>query len=103
LYESLGSNLVLYVGLTILNLFPHIFNFPVRITPRNAEKQYRNATQTIRWLKVLMVVLFAYITYAIIKTGLGVGNSLDLVFMFVLLGLIMASVVVMIVKSFNNK
>lgn len=95
--------LVLYVGLTVLNLFPWVFNFPVRITPQNAEKQYRIATQSIRWLKVLITVLFTYITYTSIKTALGVRNGLDLVFMIILLGLIVATIIVMVFKSVKNK
>ncbi len=39
---------VLFVGLTILNLYPNIFNYPTSITEENAFRQYRNATRLIR-------------------------------------------------------
>lgn len=94
---------ILYVGLTVLNMFPHVFNYPVKITEENAEKQYNIATQAIRVLKVLIAFMFAYITYTSVKTALGVRNGLDLIFMFIMIGLIMATVILMIYKSFANK
>lgn len=48
----------LFAGLTILNKFPHIFNYPASITENNALRQYTNATRLIRYLKFIIVVIF---------------------------------------------
>ncbi len=58
-------SLVLTIGLTWLNHYPEIFNYPVKITEENADKQYKNAQTAIRWLKVVINVIFLLITWAI--------------------------------------
>jgi uncharacterized membrane protein len=58
---------ILLIGVSILNKYPHIFNYPSPITPQNAEKQYRTASRLIRWLKFIMVALFLFIDIVIIQ------------------------------------
>src|SRR5690349_21517945 len=43
---------ILYLGLTQLNKYPHVFNYMTQITAENAERQYTIATRMIRILKV---------------------------------------------------
>lgn len=49
----------LYILLTIVNNFPQYFNYLTPITPENAHRQYVMATKLLRYLKVLVVVIFA--------------------------------------------
>ena len=58
-------SLILTAGMTWLNRYPEIFNYPVKITEENAEKQYKNAQTAIRWLKVAVNVIFLLVTWAI--------------------------------------
>jgi uncharacterized membrane protein len=60
---------VLLIGLSILNKYPHIFNYPYPITPENAEKQYRIATSLIRWLKLSVAGLFLFIEAVMINAS----------------------------------
>ena len=60
---------VLFSGLTILNRFPHIFNYPVNITTDNALRQYTHATRLIRYLKLIIVVIFGIILARAIRTA----------------------------------
>lgn len=55
----------LYVGICILNRFPHVFNYPVDITEKNANYQYALATRFLRYLKFILVILFEFIIYNI--------------------------------------
>jgi hypothetical protein len=57
----LGS--VSYCGMTILNKYPHVFNYPTKITPQNAEKKYRVATRLIRYLKFVLVLSFSLVAW----------------------------------------
>ncbi len=50
------------VLLTILNSYPHVFNYPTPVTAQNAEKQYRNATRLLRVLKLLGILIFIIIS-----------------------------------------
>lgn len=49
----------LYILLTVVNNFPHHFNYLTPITPENAHRQYTMATKLLRYVKVLVVVIFA--------------------------------------------
>ncbi|MCX2452672.1 DUF1648 domain-containing protein [Pedobacter sp. PLR] len=49
----------LYILLTFVNNFPQYFNYLTPITPENAHSQYMMATRLLRYLKVLVVVIFA--------------------------------------------
>lgn len=66
--------IILYLFLTMLNRFPHQFNYLVTITSQNAEQQYTAATRLIRWLKTGILLLFAFITWKVIS-GAMEGNS----------------------------
>ncbi|HTS44925.1 MAG TPA: DUF1648 domain-containing protein [Puia sp.] len=59
---------VVFIGLTILNRYPYLFNYPVTITNENALAQYTNATKMMRWLKLSLGLLWCLInrfTYSI--------------------------------------
>ena len=80
--------LVIYVGLAVLNRYPHIYNYPVKITPENATQQYTKASRIIRLLNTIIAVSFCYITYAVISTAIneknGIGNYFIPVFIFLI-------------------
>ena len=84
---------IIYIGLTILNRFPYVFNYPKKITEENAVYQYTNATRMVRCLKFGIIVLFAMIvleTILIANTravGFGIW-FLPLTLVFVLIPLI---------------
>ena len=71
---------ILFVGLTILNKFPHVFNYPTNITADNALRQYTNATRLIRYLNgqtsglgvwflpLTLGLIFIPLTYFVIKS-----------------------------------
>lgn len=89
---------VLFVGLTILNRFPHIFNYPTDITANNALRQYTNATRLIRYLKVIFVVIFGLISYQTIKHEDGQTGGLGVWFLPLTLGLIFIPITYFIIK-----
>ena len=59
-------SLVLYIGLTILNRFPHQFNYIGEITLDNAASQYKFATRMMRVIKLIVMIVFLVITISII-------------------------------------
>lgn len=60
-----GILILVYAGMTFVQRFPHSFNYLVEITEENAKRQYTTAVKMIRWLKLMMVILFSFI---ILKT-----------------------------------
>ncbi|MCB0639042.1 MAG: DUF1648 domain-containing protein [Lewinella sp.] len=75
----------MFFGLRALYPYPHLYNYPVEISPENAERQYRGGVKLVRSLNTLVVMVFAYLTYGTIQAGLGnqwgLGNSFTLVFL----------------------
>jgi len=67
---------ILYALMTVLNFFPHIYNFPTKITPENAFRQYTNATQMIRVVKLGLLLLFFSIEIKTVKTAIGKAEGL---------------------------
>ena len=41
-------SIVTYIGLTLLNKFPYIFSFPVKVTEQNRLILYKNATRMVQ-------------------------------------------------------
>lgn len=73
--------LLIYVGLTILCRFPHVYNYPWRITDENATRQYMLARTFLCWLKFELVVLFTCIEWTIIQVAFGKSSGLGIGFL----------------------
>jgi len=76
LFFLLGMGVFSYVLMTVLNFFPHTFNYLVEITEKNARAQYANARLLLNIMKVEMVYLFAYITWGTVQVALGNAQAL---------------------------
>lgn len=75
---------LIYLGLTVIERFPYLLNYPFEINDGNAFRQYVLATKLIRVLKVMTIATFTYITFQIVQISLSAehqqfpGNSLVL-------------------------
>lgn len=67
---------ILFIGLTVLNKYPHVFNYPIEITDSNAWYQYTNATRMIRYLKLIIVIILGLIVFRTIQHINGDLNGL---------------------------
>ncbi|NCP21193.1 MAG: DUF1648 domain-containing protein [Zetaproteobacteria bacterium] len=61
--------IALFVGLIFLYKIPHKFNYIVKITPKNAEQQYRLATRMMRFVNLFVMLIFYFIVYKIINSA----------------------------------
>lgn len=95
--------LALYVLLSIISKFPHVYNYPVEITEENAEKQYRNAIRLMRVMKFVIVVIFTYIQYAIVRSAINQKSELGIWFLPVFLIVMFLPVGYFMRKSIKNK
>ena len=94
---------ILYVGLTALNKFPHAFNYPTTITNDNALKQYTYATQLVRYLKLMVVLVFGGIALQTIRYVNGHTNGLGVWFLPLALALIFIPILFFVIKSYQTK
>ncbi len=66
-----GIGAVLYGGLMWLANYPHLLNYPVRLTTDNIYRQYRYAQRLLRVISSLVVVMLAFIKYMGIQVTFG--------------------------------
>ncbi len=94
---------ILFVGMTIANKFPQVFNYPTKITEENALRQYINATRMMRFLKLVLVVLFSLIAFKTIQSTRVQSAGLGIWFLPLTMGLIFIPLTYFIIKSFRSK
>ncbi len=54
--------LLVWILLTVVSFFPSIWNYPVKVTPRNAEFLYRCSLNLLLLLKFELTILFSSVT-----------------------------------------
>lgn len=94
---------VLYLGMTALNKYPHIFNYMTPITADNALAQYTAATKMIRILKLVILFIFTLIVLFTHLTTKGTTNGLGSWFLPVALALLLAPLIILIARSLKAK
>lgn len=98
-----GLGLILYLMMTILARYPHIFNYTVQITPENAERQYRMATRLVRLLKVFVMSLFAYLAWGSIQVATSRAATLDSFWLWFIIGANTTIIGWYLIQSYRKK
>lgn len=60
---------LLWMLLSIVNQFPHSFNFPYQLTEENVERQYRMAQRFMRIMKIWISAIFLFAVHSIVKAS----------------------------------
>ena len=94
---------VLYLSITYLNKFPHIFNYGVTITEANVEKQYRLAMRMLRFAKLSILIIFTIIIAEVYFTVKGSIDGLGWWFLPFTLALFIVPTFWMIFLSYSKK
>jgi hypothetical protein len=98
-FFPVGISIALYVGLTFLNRYPHVFNYPWPITEENAAIQYRLARSMVTWLKALCIWMMITIVWSQTRVALGNAESVS---PFMIMGFIIAIHVVLILFVYRS-
>ena len=56
----IGVLTIIYIGMSILERFPHVYNYPVKITDKNYEKLYVLGVRMIKIIKIIIVLIMGY-------------------------------------------
>jgi uncharacterized membrane protein len=94
---------VLFIILSIVNRYPHIFNYPTKITKENAQRQYTYATRLIRSVKLIFVVVFGLVEFKTIQVAQGVANGLGTWFLPFVLAAVFIPIIYFHVKLMKKK
>lgn len=92
---------ILWMGLAILEKFPHLYNYMVVLTEENIERQYKNASTMINVVKNEILLYIAYCSWKDVNITYGrdvVLETWDLpIFLLILFG----SIGFFIIRSFR--
>lgn len=94
---------LLFIGLTVLNRYPHIFNYPAAITQDNALRLYTLATRMLRYLKLVLVLVFGGIEFMTIQHATRKAAGLGAWFLPLTLVLIFIPLIYFVIKSIKEK
>lgn len=72
-----GMALVMWIVLGFITKIPHKYNYVVKITQENAQRQYELGVSLISWLRLVVPVMMCYIAWAGLRTSLGEADALD--------------------------
>ncbi|WP_088224972.1 DUF1648 domain-containing protein [Desulfosporosinus sp. FKB] len=94
---------LMYIFLTILNRYPHRFNYPFDITEQNAEIQYKLARLMVQALKMEVIWIFAYIQWRTIEGAMGKELGLGIGFILISILLPLVTLIFYIWRAFKAK
>lgn len=94
---------VIYLGLTKLNKYPHIYNYITTITAENAKRHYTIATRMIRILKVSIALIFTIDILSTLLITLGIFNGLGAWFLPLTIFILAVPTTYAILQSKNKK
>lgn len=103
LWAILITNIVMFVGLSLVEKIPHYYNYAWPITRENAPRMYRLARELILWVKVLVVWMFTYIEWAMINVARGQSKGLGVLFLPIMLALLTVISIFFIVQMSRAK
>ncbi len=91
--------MIIWSGLSILERYPHVYNYVVKITKGNATLQYRSAVALIHFLKNTIAILFAYLTIESVSIASGALEGISPWVLPLFLTVIFGSILLYIVHS----
>lgn len=87
----------------IISRYPHTFNYPVKITPENARKQYLLALSLLKWLKLEIIWLFTILFWQQIQVALGAKETLSIGLIISSFLVITITVMIYLFQSYQNR
>lgn len=67
-----------FILISVLQRFPHTFNYLVKITEENAETQYRIAISMMGWMNLILTTGLSLTFFGVLQISLGVADNLSI-------------------------
>jgi uncharacterized membrane protein len=94
---------ILYVGMSIVNQHPHIYNYVTPVTAKNARSLYTFATRLIRTLKLVAVLIFGGIVLMTYHASLKHTKNIGWWFLPLVVAMMILPVVFYVVKMLRSR
>lgn len=95
-------SLFLWCCLTMMERVPHLFNYPIEITEKNAVFQYKNARMMSLFLKVEIILLFLYTSWESVHIAKGDEGGFGMAPLPILLIFLLGSIAFFVTRSIRN-
>lgn len=92
-----------FLVLTLIGRFPHIFNYGLKITQENAAYQYRLATRFLRVLKLSVLLVLGLVVRISINAASETAGPPNPATLFIVLGLLILPTLGYVFLSLRNK
>jgi hypothetical protein len=69
--------LAFYIGLSVLERYPKLLNYPVKVTSDNIDMLHEIGVRLLRNLKFIVILIFAFINNAGYTVALGKSTGID--------------------------
>ena len=94
---------LMFIGMTVLNRYPHRFNYPATITADNAARQYQNGKRMVRVLKLGIAIVFSMLVFMIYRSATGPSGNLQYWFLPVMLAVILIPLAYFTIRAVKLK
>lgn len=94
--------LIIYMVMSILGRYPQIYNYAVKITPKNKQNQYNMASIFMRVINIEVMLIFVSMQMKL-DTASTSNSNLFMLFLPIELIIIFGSIAFYIYKSIKNK
>ena len=94
---------ILYIALTILNQYPHRYNYTTAVTHENAKPLYASATRLVRVLKLSVILILSGIVFMTYKSVVNRTEGLGAWFLPVSLGFMLVPTIVYLLIPYKTK
>ncbi|MFD2552159.1 DUF1648 domain-containing protein [Bizionia sediminis] len=94
-YDSKDMIWIIYIigfpiiyGGYYLNKFPHLFNYPTKITAENAKTMYQHATRLMRFINLIMALIFTVLSIEIVRVSKQDNQQISQVAHYIIIALV---------------
>jgi len=89
---------IMFIGISVLERFPKVWNTGVKVTEENAYRVYSTLYDMIKTLKLMLVIIFSFLTINSIHM-----NNLPKIFLPIILVLIFGNLIYHLIKLYKIK
>ncbi|WP_199246438.1 DUF1648 domain-containing protein [[Phormidium] sp. ETS-05] len=92
-----------YILMTFIAKSPDNWNYPVPLNPANADIQYKIGMDMLIWMKAEMMVMLAFIEWQVIRVAVGKAETVNVIGVFAILAVLIATSVYYLLQAMSNK
>ncbi len=92
-----------YIALSFMSMFPNVYNYPIKLTLDNKERQYANAALMIRTIKFEIILLFSNLIYSSVSIAMSGKAELKFISMVFFLIAVFGTIIYFVGRMFRLK